>query len=215
MHSLFYRLCMQALLCNSIFFLSYLFSTLFGGLHAYFDKDITILSFLHWIKNDHDDLEDVKNYIGSLNKNKQYTLNYNDYLDQTNMGPDLFSNIELRNTHQSENNFVSNIWNFDCLGADPWIQGLNRVRTTTFCTSAGLSFLSLSPCTVLLTWIAVGGLGGPSLCSQFLSSWLGSVFISTSRELHLLIIIRRVTGFFFTFYQLTSYTFILPLLSYY
>ena len=96
---------------NSILFLSYLLSTLFGGLHAYFDKDITILSFLNWIKHDHDDLEDVKNYIGSLNKNEQYTLNYNDYLDQTNMGPDLFSNIELRNTYQSENNFVSNIRN--------------------------------------------------------------------------------------------------------
>ena len=48
------------------------------------------LLFLNWIKNDHDDLEDVKkNYIGSLNKNEQYTLNYNDYLDSTNMGPDL------------------------------------------------------------------------------------------------------------------------------
>ena len=54
----------------------------------------------------------MKNYIGSLNKNEQYTLNYNDYLDQTNMDPDLFSNIELRNTYQSENNFVSNIRNF-------------------------------------------------------------------------------------------------------
>ena len=44
-----------------------------------------------------------------------YTLNYNDYLDQTNMGPDFFSNIELRNTYQSENNFVSNIRNFSGL----------------------------------------------------------------------------------------------------
>ena len=66
-------------------------------------------------KNDHDDLEDVKNYIGSLNKNKHHTLNYNDYLDQTNMSPDLFSNIELRNTYQSENNFVLNIRNFSGL----------------------------------------------------------------------------------------------------
>ena len=57
----------------------------------------------------------MKNYVGSLNKNKQYTLNYNDYLDQTNMAPDLFSNIELRNTYQSENNFVSNIRNFSGL----------------------------------------------------------------------------------------------------
>ena len=40
----------------------------------------------------------MKNYIGSLNKNEQYTLNYNDYLDPTNMGPDFFSNIELRNS---------------------------------------------------------------------------------------------------------------------
>ena len=31
------------------------------------------------------------------------------------MGPDLFSNIELRNTYQSENNFVSNIRNFSGL----------------------------------------------------------------------------------------------------
>ena len=39
-----------------------------------------------------------------------------------------------------------------CLGADPRIQRLNCVRTTTFCTSAGLD-LSLSLCTVLLTWL--------------------------------------------------------------
>ena len=57
----------------------------------------------------------MKNYIDSLNKNEQYTLNYNAYLDSTNMGPDLFSNIELRNTYQSENNFVSNIRNFSGL----------------------------------------------------------------------------------------------------
>ena len=31
------------------------------------------------------------------------------------MGPDLFSNIELRSTYQSENNFVSNIRNFSRL----------------------------------------------------------------------------------------------------
>ena len=49
----------------------------------------------------------VKNYINSHNKNDQYTLNYNDYLDSTNVGPELFANIELRNTYQSENNFVS------------------------------------------------------------------------------------------------------------
>ena len=57
----------------------------------------------------------MKNYIDSLNKNEQYTLNYNAYLDSTNMGPDLFANIELRNTYQSENNFVSNIRNFSGL----------------------------------------------------------------------------------------------------
>ena len=68
--------------------------------------------FLNLIKNDHDDLEDVKNQIGSLNNNEQYTLNYNNYLDSTNVGPDLFANIELRNTYQSENNFVSNVKNF-------------------------------------------------------------------------------------------------------
>ena len=100
---------------NSILFLSYLLLTLFGGLYAYFDKCITTSLFLNWIKNDHDDPEDVKNYIGSLNKNEQYTLNYNDYLDSTNMGPDLFANIELRNTYQTENNFVSNIRNFSWL----------------------------------------------------------------------------------------------------
>ena len=79
--------------------------TLFGGLHAYFDKDITTLLFLNWIINDHDDLEDVKNYIGSFNENN---------LDPTNMGPDFFANVVLRNTYQSENNFVSNIRNFYC-----------------------------------------------------------------------------------------------------
>ena len=68
--------------------------------------------FLNLIKNDHDDLEDVKNQIGSLNNNEQYTLNYNNYLDSTNVGPDLFANIELRNTYQSENNFLSNVKNF-------------------------------------------------------------------------------------------------------
>ena len=57
----------------------------------------------------------VKNYINSHNKNDQYTLNYNDYLDSTNVGPELFANIELRNTYQSENNFVSNIRNFSGL----------------------------------------------------------------------------------------------------
>ena len=31
------------------------------------------------------------------------------------MGPDLFANIELRNTYQSENNFVSNVRNFSGL----------------------------------------------------------------------------------------------------
>ena len=57
----------------------------------------------------------MKNYIDSLHKNEQYTLNYNDYLDSTNMGPDLIANIALRNTYQSENNFVSNIRNFSRL----------------------------------------------------------------------------------------------------
>ena len=99
----------------SFLFLFYLLSTLFGGLNAYFDKYITTLLFLNWIKNDHDDLEDVKNYKGSLNKNEQYTLNNNDYLDPTNMGPYFFSYFELRNTYQGENNFVSNIRNFSGL----------------------------------------------------------------------------------------------------
>ena len=78
---------------DSNLFLSYFLSILFGGLHAYFDKNITTLVFLNWIKNDHDNLEYVNNYIGYLNKNEQYTLNY---LDSTNMDPISFQTLSLK-----------------------------------------------------------------------------------------------------------------------
>ena len=68
-HTVFYHRFHNSILC-----LSYLLPTLLGGLHAYFDKDITTLLFLNWIKNNHDDLEDVKNYIGFLNKNILWKL---------------------------------------------------------------------------------------------------------------------------------------------
>ena len=52
-----------------------------------------------------------------------------------------------------------------CLGADPRIQRLNCVRTTTFCTSAGLDLFSLSLyCTVDVATSVVGS-GWPPFCS--------------------------------------------------
>ena len=66
------------------------------------------------------------------------------------------------------------------------------MRTTTFCTSVELSFLSLSACIVLLTWTTVGGsFAGPlSAPGFFLTGFSLSLYLSRSTSFK-----RRVTVF--------------------
>ena len=96
------------------------------------------------------------------------------------------------------------------------------MRTTTFCTSAELSFLSLSTCTVLLTWTTVGGsFAGPPPTPGFFLSGL-SLYLYLSRTTSFK---RRVTVFhrfsylptyyLFTYYLFTLFFINFSLLSIY